>query len=160
MFEKIIVPLDGSDDSESAIAPAAEIARHFGSTVVLLQVTPGYGQVIGASAAESFGASGSVAAAAEAAVAAESAASSYLDAIRTKYGTPLWETIVGEGGSATAIIEHAHDADADLIVMATHARSGLRRLFLGSVAEDVIRHAGIPVLVVHREDTEGDGDSR
>ena len=97
MFEKIIVPLDGSEDSEAAIEPAAEIARRFGSTVTLLQVTPGYGQVVGASAAESFGASGSVAAAAEAAVAAESAASSYLDSIRTKYGTPLWETVVGEG---------------------------------------------------------------
>lgn len=159
MFEKIIVPLDGSDDSEAAIGPAADIARHFGSRVILLQVTPGYGPAMVASAAESFGASGSVAHAAEAAVAAEAAASSYLDAIRSKYGTPLWETKVGEGGSATAIIEHAHEVDADLIVMATHARSGLKRLFLGSVAEDVIRHAGIPVLVVHREDTEGDGDS-
>lgn len=157
MFEKIIVPLDGSEDSEAAIGPAAEIARRFGSTVTLLQVTPGYGQIVGASAAESFGASGSVAAAAEAAVAAESAASSYLDSVRTKYGTPLWETVVGEGSSAHAIIDQAHSEDADLIVMATHARSGLKRLFLGSVAEDVIRNAGIPVLVVHRED-EGEGE--
>lgn len=155
MFEKIIVPLDGSEDSEAAIEPAAEIARRFGSTVTLLQVTPGYGQIVGASAAESFGASGSVAAAAQAEVAMENAASSYLDAIRTKYGTPLWETVVGEGSSAHAIIDQAHTEEADLIVMATHARSGLKRLFLGSVAEDVIRGAGIPVLVVHREEDEG-----
>jgi nucleotide-binding universal stress UspA family protein len=36
--------------------------------------------------------------------------------------------------------------------MATHGRSGLKRLFLGSVSEDVIRHAGVPVLVVHSDE--------
>jgi nucleotide-binding universal stress UspA family protein len=62
--------------------------------------------------------------------------------------------VVGEGSNASTIIEQAHAASADLIVMATHARSGLKRLFLGSVSSDVIREAGIPVLVVHREDIE------
>lgn len=152
MFSKILVPLDGTPEAESAMAPVAEIAARFNSNVVLLQVTPGYGQIIGATAAESFGASGSVQAAADIAVAAETAASSYLDALRGKYGTPNWETIVGEGNSGSEIVEQAHDLGVDLIVMATHARQGLKRLFLGSVSEDVIRHAGIPVLVVHVKD--------
>lgn len=156
MFSKILVPLDGTPESEAVLAPTAEIAKRFDSTVVLVEVTPGYGQIIGATAAESFGASGSVAAAQEIAVAAENAASSYLDAIRTKYGTPLWQTVVAEGNSASTIVEQAREHGADLIVMATHARMGLARLFLGSVSEDVIRKCGIPVLVVHSDLTDED----
>jgi nucleotide-binding universal stress UspA family protein len=154
MFSRILVPVDGNPEAEAAIPVASEIAKRFESSVVLMEVTPGYGQIIGATAAESFGASGSVQAAADIAVAAESAASAYLDALRTKYGASSWETVVAEGANATAIVEKAQEANVDLIVMATHARSGLKRLFLGSVAEDVIRHAGIPVLVVHTDEPE------
>ncbi len=46
------------------------------------------------------------------------------------------------------IIEHAEDTDADLIVLFTHGHKGLRRLFSGSVAEDVLNHAKVPVLVM------------
>jgi nucleotide-binding universal stress UspA family protein len=152
MFSKILVPVDGNPEAEVAIPVAAEMARRFDSTVTLLQVTPGYGQIIGATAAESFGAPGSVQAAADVAVAAESAASSYLDALRSKYGSPSWQTEISEGHNATAIVEKAKKGGFDLIVMATHGRSGLKRLFLGSVSEDVIRHAGVPVLVVHSDE--------
>ena len=107
MFSKILVPLDGNTEAEVAIPVAAEVAKRFGAQIVLLQVTPGYGQIIGATAAESFGASGSVQAAADIAVAAESAASAYLDAVRTKYGTKDWLTVVGEGQNATTIVEQA-----------------------------------------------------
>ena len=149
MFSNILVPVDGNPEAEAALPVAAEIAKKFNATVVLLEVTPGYGQIIGATAAESFGASGSIQAAAEIAAAVESAASAYLDALRSRYGTPNWQTVVAEGHSSTAIVEQAKKSGTDLIVMATHARSGLMRLFLGSVAEDVIRGAGVPVLVVH-----------
>lgn len=151
MFTKILVPLDGTPEAEAALPFAAEMARRFESSVVLLQVTPGYGAMVGATAAESFGASGSVAALADAEVAKEAAASAYLDAVRTNSGTPLWQTVVAEGDSANAIVEQAQTSGADLVIMATHARSGLKRLFLGSVAEDVIRHVGVPVLVVHSD---------
>jgi nucleotide-binding universal stress UspA family protein len=50
------------------------------------------------------------------------------------------------------ILEYAGERDIDLIVMGTHGRRGLRHLFLGSVAEDVIRHAGCPVLTVHEQE--------
>lgn len=46
-----------------------------------------------------------------------------------------------------AIVEYAHAQKADYIAMATHGRSGLRRLLLGSVAEQVVRHAHVPVLL-------------
>jgi len=154
MFTKILIPLDGTLGSEAAMLPAVEVAKRFDADVVLLEVTPGYGQLLGATAAEQFGSQGSVAAAAEVAVAAETAASAYLDAIRSEYGNLRWQTIVAEGNSADAIVEQARALDVNLIVMATHARSGLKRLFIGSVAEDVIRKCGIPVLVVHADDSD------
>jgi nucleotide-binding universal stress UspA family protein len=46
-----------------------------------------------------------------------------------------------------AIVDYAHDTHADFVAMATHGRTGLRRLLLGSVAEQVIRHAHVPVIV-------------
>lgn len=46
-----------------------------------------------------------------------------------------------------AVVDYAHRCKADYIAMATHGRSGLRRLLLGSVAEMVIRHAHVPVLL-------------
>ncbi len=54
--------------------------------------------------------------------------------------------------AAPAIVEHAIRRQADLIVLGTHGRRGLRHLLLGSVAEEVIRLAHCPVLVVHRRE--------
>ena len=48
---------------------------------------------------------------------------------------------------ANAIVAHAAEQKMDFIAMATHGRSGLRRLLLGSVAELVIRHSHVPVIV-------------
>ena len=152
MFSKILVPLDGTPECEAALLPAIEIARKFDSAVVLLSVTAGYGTILGASAAESFGSSGSVEAAAAVAQANEEVAGAYLDGIRQAQGSPAWETVLAEGNSAEEIVAQARALQADLIVMATHARSGLKRLFIGSVAEDVIRRCGVPVLVVHTLD--------
>ena len=53
-----------------------------------------------------------------------------------------------EDGTAGAIIEHAKKLSADLIVMGTHGRRGLRRLTLGSDAELVLRSSPVPVLMV------------
>lgn len=52
------------------------------------------------------------------------------------------------GDTADGIIKCAKDFGADMIVIGTHSRSGFDRLLMGSVAEHVIRHADIPVLVV------------
>lgn len=55
---------------------------------------------------------------------------------------------------AIAVAQLAADLDADLIVVGTHGRQGLRRLVLGSVAEAVVRLAHVPVLVVRPKDAE------
>jgi universal stress protein A len=52
------------------------------------------------------------------------------------------------GSPATAIVEMARRENVDLIVMATHGRTGLTRMLMGSVAEEIVRRAECPVLVV------------
>ena len=55
------------------------------------------------------------------------------------------------GKPAVKIVEAANSWPADLIVIASHGRAGVERLFLGSVAESVVRHASCPVLVVRAQ---------
>jgi len=71
-----------------------------------------------------------------------------LQAIHAPAPTVTMEYRLLEGDPATVIAETAQDAAADLIVMGTHGRSGLPRLVMGSVAEDVLRRAPCPVLTV------------
>lgn len=58
------------------------------------------------------------------------------------------EAVGAEGDPATAIIRAAHEHHVDVIVVGSHQRSWLSRLFVGSVTSDVVREADIPVLVV------------
>ena len=58
-------------------------------------------------------------------------------------------TTVRVGLPSHTILEHARTHGIDLIVMGTHGRSGLAHVFMGSVAERVVRHAGCPVLTLH-----------
>lgn len=66
-------------------------------------------------------------------------------------GGPVGSVLLG-GQAASAITRFARDTGTDLIVMASHGRTGVRRLVLGSVAEQVLRTAPCAVLVVRREE--------
>jgi nucleotide-binding universal stress UspA family protein len=57
-------------------------------------------------------------------------------------------TMVGSGSTAEAICHYASDIGAELIVMTTHARTGLSQLLLGSVATEVVKGCGLPVLLI------------
>ena len=72
-----------------------------------------------------------------------------VDAIVAKFGEDISVTHFTEfGDTADGIIEASKEFNADVIVVGTHSRTGLDRLLMGSVAEHVVRHAAIPVLVV------------
>jgi nucleotide-binding universal stress UspA family protein len=60
--------------------------------------------------------------------------------------------VIEEGEAAAAIVKEAEDRGADVIVVGSHGRTGVKRLFLGSVSERVVRHAHCPVLVIHSEE--------
>jgi nucleotide-binding universal stress UspA family protein len=71
------------------------------------------------------------------------------------------ETVLVEGNASREILRVAEEQHCDLIVLGTHGRTGLSRVLLGSVAEDVSRHATLPVLTLKTPallDIEGSGE--
>ena len=72
-----------------------------------------------------------------------------LAALADEFGKDVCrEAVVLDGADiARAIVDYAAKTKADYLAMATHGRSGLRRLLLGSIAELVVRHAHVPVLL-------------
>lgn len=66
------------------------------------------------------------------------------------------ETVVRQGKAFMEIIKAAKEKDMDLIVMASHGRTGISHLLMGSVAEKVVRQAHCPVLIVRDKNTQFD----
>ena len=135
---RILVPLDGSTLAEAALAKAVEIMKESPRASLLLL-----------RAAEAPGLFGRDPIDAQVEVVRE--AEEYLDTIAARLetqGVKNLETSVWYGPAAPAIVEAAGVVRADLIVMSTHGRSGLGRLFLGSVAESVLRGTRAPILLL------------
>ena len=148
MFGKILVCLDGSSLSEQIVPYATEVARRFGSRVVLLQVL----QIPSSLAAAS--AQGAENVIEEELRRLSYEAHQYLEGIATQMkdkGVPA-EVSVIEGTPGDAIVEYASQSGIELIVVATHGRKNIGRLVFGSVADHVMRHSFIPVLSVKPED--------
>ncbi len=148
MYHRILVPLDGSPLAEAALPHAAAIARRFGAGITLLQVVSTLPVTTAVDAAATAGAEAMLAM--EAIEATEQAAHDYLEEVARR---PELEGIsfrlrVVRGSPAREIVRLAQEERAELIVMSTHGRSGLGRLVFGSVADQVLREAGIPILLV------------
>jgi nucleotide-binding universal stress UspA family protein len=142
LFATLLVAVDESDPADAAAATAARIAQALGSRCVLCNVVDTralydkaltYGYDPTAFAEEMRGHARGV-----------------VDRARAHGGfaPSASSTVVPEGEPAAGIIAAATEARADVIVMGSHGRRGLQRLFLGSVAEHVVRHSPVPVLVV------------
>ena len=140
MYDHILVPTDGSDHAERAAEHAALLAEAFDATLHLLTV------VDIEAAAGPFSAGGVDEAYVERRSAAEREALAELaDSLD---GAVAVETEVVTGQPAEGILDYVTDHEADLVVMGTHGRSGLRRYLTGSVAERVLRLSPVPVLTV------------
>ena len=143
MFKHILVPIDGSETSLSAIDKAIGLARSFGSTVTAIYVIDPY-PFTGVGADFAYGQAQYLSAAtAEANAALDAAKKAMLDA-----GVDA-STVVGEGHAVQEGISRAQETTgADLIVMGSHGRRGIEKLVLGSVTQRVLGVVHIPVLVV------------
>lgn len=143
MFKKILVPLDGSIHAEQAIPVAAHIARACEGSIVLLQVvhTPieheAYMPECSPLTQKAFDAELTE----DTTYLKIRAASGELVDIKT-------EIEVRVGLPAPTILAFAESISADLIVMSSHGYTGLKRWVLGSVADKLVRHASVPVLVL------------
>ncbi len=68
------------------------------------------------------------------------------------------ESLLREGDTADTILQTAHEGDYDLVTMGTRGRSGVGRMLAGSIAEQVLRHARCPVLMVPYDAVEPEQD--
>ena len=152
MFDRILVPLDGSELSEQALPIVQDLARQLGSTIHLLRVVPVENEL------DAVRGSGSIRVAEleleQARRLNESQlqrARSYLEDVRSglmEAGARVEEPVtIGQGDPSNAIINYARANDIDLIAMSTHGYGGLKRLLVGSVADKVFRSCEIPVLL-------------
>lgn len=151
MFQRIVVPLDGSARAERAIPVAVRLARASEGSIVLLRIadipieyeaalyasyvsqTPFYAQEI--QDAELARAK---------AYLTEIAQSEQLAGMKVERG-------VSTGGAASAILDYlsrSENKQVDLVIMCSHGRTGVGRWALGSVAQKVARHSPVPVLIL------------
>ena len=135
-FRAMIVPLDGSREAETILELVVALRASLKPDTVLVRVVPESGRRGGLD---------------EAAEEGTSEGTSYLEQVRgrlSRPGGPAVTIQVLRGRPADAIAGLARETPDVLIAMTTHGRTGVSRWVLGSVADRVVRTAGVPVLVV------------
>jgi nucleotide-binding universal stress UspA family protein len=142
MYNRILVPLDGSELAEQVLPGVIELANCTGAEIVLLRVPeyPVYEYLMPVADLNTTMQEQ-----------AREQARQYLDRISSDLratGLHVRTQVVYDGAVYSTILETAKDLKVDLIAMSTHGRSGLARLVMGSVADDIVRHAELPVLLV------------
>lgn len=147
MFQRILVPIDGSPTAAAGLDEAIRLAHLTGATLCLVHIVEITHHVTGFEPYEVF--------AHDALPTMEKAGNEILESARehatasgvpvetqllTSLATPVWELVIAQ----------ARSSRADLIVIGTHGRHGVDRLLLGSDAERILRLAPVPVLLVRR----------
>jgi len=144
VYDKILVPIDGSPTSARGYEEAVALARALGSRLVVLHVIDAFPVAVEMVPATTW--------------------QEISDGLRQRGETLLGaakETAASHGVStetrlvesraervADTIVQEASDAGCDLVVMGTHGRRGFNRVMVGSDAELVVRHCPVPVLLV------------
>ena len=140
MAKRILVPLDGSSTAEAVLEVVADAAQGGGASVCLLSVAPLPNTIVNSDGRvvayadqemERLGAEGL----------------DYLRSMESRLGGVPVECIVRFGDTLEEILEEAKNFGADLIAVSTAGKSGVGRVVLGSVAEQVFRKAATPVLL-------------
>ena len=141
----ILVPTDFSDASKLAVNATAMLAEQLGAKVTLVHVHDPEAlrppATLGWSPAQQEGLDEEV----------EEAVAESLEALRKEQLSKVKDldsVVLHDSSPPTAICKYAEKIGADLIVIATHGRTGLKHLLIGSVAERVVRHATMPVLTL------------
>ncbi len=145
-LRKILVPIDFSDCSRKALRYAVAFAKQFDATVILLHVVQ-------------LSYSGAEFAALDFPLIeqqmVEASSREILALANAEVGSSLpFGTLVKTGHPPTEIAATARKLEVDLIIISTHGYTGLKHVFLGSTAENVVRHAPCPVLTVREHEHE------
>jgi nucleotide-binding universal stress UspA family protein len=142
-IRRIVVPLDGSAPAEAALPPAAELARALGATIVLVRV-----EQPAQAAMTMYDPIGYIPDLSGLDEQIADEALKYLQQMQSKIPAEVpSDVMLLRGAPATTLLEVLSNDPADLVIMTTHGRGGLRRLVLGSTADRLVR-AGVPVLLI------------
>jgi nucleotide-binding universal stress UspA family protein len=142
MYKKILVPLDGSTLAEAALPHAEAIAKSEGAEIILLRVPI-------------FPASGFFASEPSLAMKIheqeQAEAVNYINAKmqELKKDNIKVSVVTQDGAVPDTILAVAEETHADMIAMSTNGRTGVKRWLMGSVADKVVHHAHIPVMLIH-----------
>jgi nucleotide-binding universal stress UspA family protein len=143
VYKRALVPLDGSPLAEAIIPFLMEIAGPLKMSIVLLRVQEPIPSAVGDGIRQAL---------LEVRDGYTRDIEDYLESIAERLRARGVEAshAVRSGRPDEEIVEAARDAAVDLIAMGTHGRTGLGRLLFGSVAEQVLRHADVPVLMIRQ----------
>ncbi len=147
MLDKVLVPLDGSPCSEAVLPWVRQLVATGHAKVYLLRVLPGLdgGDVM----YSGFVAVPYAVPTPEERAEMTDAAHTYLEQVAAFAGEGAdVQTLVRQGEPGREIVAAARECGADLIAMSTHGRTGVGRLVMGSVADQVVRSAGLPVVLI------------
>lgn len=143
-YQQILVPVDGSEISFSAVKKAALLAKGFNSQLTLISLvaedpfTDADFYYSSSIMKEYF---------VQAYANAQQALKEAL-ALTAEAGVEAQSKIIKGQVSAEGVVEAANEVKADLIVMGSHGRKGFKKMLLGSFAQDVLSNTELPVLVV------------
>jgi nucleotide-binding universal stress UspA family protein len=159
VFERIIVPLDGSRLSAQAVPYSAEVAKRFDAEIILVRVLPAAGlSLLPPSAVEEEPEARDI-------IPQETRMKDVDNASNAKRYLMNWAASlkaqgvkvsyqVTIGTPAKSIMELAQAQQASLIVMMSHGRGAFRRAIMGSVADEILRRSSLPVLIVRPKDSD------
>lgn len=142
MYKKILVPLDGSPLAEAALPHAEAIAKSEGAEIVLLRIPT-------MPTAEFFSRDPAIAIKIHDEEQAEAVNYINLKVEELKKDHIKVSAVTQDGPIPDTILAVAEETHADMIAMSTHGRTGLQRWLMGSVADKVVHHAHIPVMLIH-----------
>jgi nucleotide-binding universal stress UspA family protein len=144
MYERILVPVDGSEPAAFGLNEAIKLAKNQGGNIRLVHIVNEWIVVSPETASVNLGQVIDI---------LRNAGASLLDGAKSvarsagvEVDTVLVEAMGGQAGDH--IVQQAKEWRADLIVCGTHGRRGIRRLVMGSDAEYIVRHTPVPVLLV------------
>ncbi len=138
-YSKILIAVDSSEYSMNAAKKGLELSHQLNAKVALLYVvdtSKALGNIDAGISAE------------QALIILKKEAEQTLDELAAMYNGSSIMKFIPEGIPSKDIIKTAEIWEADLIILGTHGRTGLQHLLVGSVAEHIIRHSKIPVMVV------------
>lgn len=145
MYERILVPVDGSDTSDLGLREALSLAKLTGARLHLIHVVDELSFAMGADAFGTFGTE-VLTSLRESGKKVLAAGQAQADAAGVPCDTALLDSFAGR--VCDQVVAEAEKWPADLIVIGTHGRRGAERLLMGSDAERILRLAPVPVLLV------------